>query len=148
MQNQWWLHEQYEEKIEYSSLTSDSLWSIYESLNRKDSIVFYWDRYNQTSKVIAFLRSIGFHSGEEFSKFISDNSIPLALKEEQSDLEKLKQSLQEKIERIDSSRIKSQSQLEISLLVIFMLGVILYVLRPFVFAIKWSIKAVKTEGEN
>ena len=147
--NQWWLYSKFMEKYNMSEVSIDSLWSIYESLDKQTSIVFHWNqKNNQTSALKPFLQSIGFSSGEEFAKYISDNSIPTELVKEKTTLEKLISRHESDMSNLSKSKISSTHMVEIPLIVVLILAAILYFLRPLFYAIKWSVKAVKTNVED
>jgi hypothetical protein len=147
LQNQQWFHESFEEEFDLSQLDVDSLWSVYEKLNSYDSITVKWNR-NRETKVKSHLISIGFRSGEELSTFISENSLPEEIKNTRKKLKKAYVNLESEYRSLKWSRIGSDESAERSLIVTLILAIMLFILRPLIYANIWSIRVLRLPKES
>ena len=146
LQNQQWFHESFKEEFDLSQLDVDSLWSVYENLNSNDSITVKWNR-NRETKVKTHLISIGFKSGEELSAFISENSLPKEIKTTRKKLKKSYVSLEVEYRSLKWNRIDSEESADRAMIVTLILATILYILRPLIYAIIWSIRILRLPKE-
>lgn len=122
-----------------------TLWNRLEEIHKTDSVVYKWNNVweKEMKKVIG---EIGFKTGEEFDKFISDNLPNKDDVSNQSNVEKLRK----EINKLESQKYRNKYQLlerkgqmHFASTVFLVLIAISFPLRYLFLSIRWSIKTLK-----
>lgn len=143
-----WFYKELDRSYDLSNISIDSFWNSHlANLNNLDTLKKRWNQKKHLELRLN-LSEMGLHTPEEYAEFLSDSATLHDLKSKILKLEYLMKKQQGRLDSIEMVRIYPPERAEQSLVVLLILGAILYILRPFIHAIKWSIKAVKTDVED
>ena len=127
--------------------SSDKTWKILRDSYYSDSMAIKFEK-NWDAKLVSFLKSKGYESGNTFENFVGKNILTKddSINFQKSD--KINQSisgLEKNINNYHYQIISSDEQLRLSLWVLVILLIIIYPLRFLLIGIKWSIKTIKQQ---
>lgn len=145
LSNQKWFFNSWQEKSNFVDYKNYSeFWKRLENLLERDSIEYKWKNMWDES-IIDFNENLGFKNSAQLGKFIEDNSLN---KNEKKYLENLI------IKEAEVANISSQinikqtkildftSQVNSSLYILFIVGIIAFPIRYLYYSVKWSIKTL------
>ena len=125
----------------------EKLWKQLQNLAIQDSLKLKWsDQWSE--KVKNFHQNLGFNNGDEFQSFVLLNSLT------QSDSTSLSKSELKRAELLKLEKLRDMNERDIMnennvmnllSILITILFIVMFILRYLIYAVKWSLKTLKTE---
>lgn len=146
LDNQEWFYTEAKNKEAQGDYeNSQQLWTRLTSLSKADSVIYKWD--NVWSKELKeVLREIGFKDGKAFNSFIGKNILSDEESKSFDRIRTLKEeinTLNEKSKNLDYKQFDKDNQIESSLAILLIIGIIGFPIRYFIYAIRWSYRVLK-----
>ncbi|MEZ4826981.1 MAG: hypothetical protein R3C61_11995 [Bacteroidia bacterium] len=141
----WFYNESVRKGINGNFRYSSQLWERLEELQKSDSIIFNWNNVWE-KELIEIIQDIGFKNGEEFNRFILDNSVANEDSNDKvNEIRRKVNSIEKTIWGLKSRILDTKEQIRFGLIFFAIISTIAFPIRYLFFAIRWSIKTLKEQ---
>jgi hypothetical protein len=132
-----------EAEFELKGDTREEAWRSLEQFLKDDSLKII---YNKNKNFADFIKRIGFENEDKWQNFIKENIFSISdlqKKKESNDLLMETQKIKNQKDSIHKHILTLTEQVNTSLYVVFIFGLLAFVVRYIFYGIKWSIKTLK-----